>query len=69
MQNWINETNNKFKRYAWSLGDIITSKVFVSLEIHDPSPSYCFGIGKPFNKTRTGLIISIGCISLLAHIR
>lgn len=56
-------------RLTWSLGDIAESKFYVDLEIHRTFAGYCFSIGKTYVGTKAGLVISLGRVSLLAHIR
>jgi len=56
------------KHRAYSFGDICKSKVYISFETH-PYRGRCFFVGKTYNGTKTGLVVSIGPASVLAHLR
>ena len=54
-------------RKCYSLGDICTSRFYISLELH--RCTWFFSISKTYVGTKTGLVTDFGFGSILAHIR
>ena len=52
----------------YSIGDIGNSRVFISLELRRRS-GFGFYLGRTYNGTVAGCVISFGCGVFLAHIR
>jgi len=52
----------------YSIGDIVTSKFWASLELR-PDCGFGLHIGKTYNRTKTGIVLSFGFGVFIAHVR
>ena len=53
---------------SYSIGDIVTSKLWLSLELR-PRCGFGFYLGKTYGGTKYGTVISFGYGVFIAHIR
>ena len=54
---------------ALTIGDISTSKIWLSLELYPYTIGRAFHIGRTYGGTKTGLVLCLWKIILITHLR
>ena len=52
----------------FSFGDIVKSKAWLSVEFRR-NVGWCASLGKTYGGTKAGIVLSLGCVVIIGHIR